>query len=141
MIEASPQEILDVIADIESAPAWSPHHQGAEVLDTYADGRPRRAKLRVKAAGFTDVQDIEYDWTGTTAGWKLIKGTHLKSQECRYTLVASGDKTNVRFDLKVDPVVPVPALVVKRTLARAMGTATDGLRDRVLSVKKGVKKG
>lgn len=137
VIEASPEEILDVIADVRSAPTWSPQYQSAEVLDTYDDGRPRRVKMKIKAAGLTDEQEVEYTWTANTAGWTLIKAGQLKSQDATYTLTPQGDKTKVRFDLKVDPSVPIPGFLLKRTLKGAMETATDGLRKQVLKVKKG----
>src|SRR6478735_2620599 len=38
VIEASPEEILDVIADFESMPEWSEPHQSAEILTTGDDG-------------------------------------------------------------------------------------------------------
>ena len=40
VIEASPKEILDVVADVEAMPEWSTIHQSAEVLERDADGRP-----------------------------------------------------------------------------------------------------
>ena len=39
------------------------------MLDTYDDGRPKRVKMKIKAAGLTDEQEVEYSWTDTTAGW------------------------------------------------------------------------
>ena len=137
VIEATPEEILDVIADVRSAPTWSPQYQSAEVLDTYDDGRPKRVKMKIKAAGLTDEQEVEYSWTDTTASWTLIKAGQLKSQDATYTLTQVGDKTKVRFALKVDPTVPRPGFLLKRTLKGAMETATDGLRKQVLKVKKG----
>ena len=56
VIEATPEEILDVIADVEGTSEWSPQHQGAEVLSTYDDGRPKEVKMKVKSAGITDEQ-------------------------------------------------------------------------------------
>ena len=137
VIEASPEDILAVIADVKSAPTWSPQYQSAEVLETYYDGRPKRVKMKIKAAGLTDEQEVEYSWTDNTAGWTLIKAGQLKSQDALYTLTPQGDKTKVRFDLKVDPSVPIPGFLLKRTLKGAMETATDGLRKQVLKVKKG----
>ena len=137
VIEATPEEILAVIADVESAPSWSPQYQKAEILETYDTGRPKRVKMKIKAAGLTDEQEVEYSWTDTTAGWTLIKAGQLKSQEATYTLTPQGDKTKVRFDLHVDPSVPIPGFLLKRTLKGAMETATDGLRKQVLKVKKG----
>jgi ribosome-associated toxin RatA of RatAB toxin-antitoxin module len=137
VIEASPKDILDVIADVENAPSWSPQYQSAEVLGTYDDGRPKRVKMKVKAAGITDEMEVEYSFTETSGGWTLIKSSQLKAQQGQYTLTPAGDKTKVRFDLTVDPSIPIPGFLLKRTLKGAMETATDGLRKQVLKVKKG----
>jgi len=137
VIEATPKEIFDVIADVVNAPTWSPQYQSAEVLDTHADGRPKRVKMKVKAAGLTDEMEVEYSFTDTTAGWTLINSSQLKAQDAVYTLTPAGDKTKVRFDLNVDPSIPIPGFLLKRTLKGAMETATDGLRKQVLKVKKG----
>lgn len=137
VIEATPEEILDVIADVESAPTWSPQYQSVEVLDRYDDGRPKTVKSKVKAAGLTDEQTVEYSFSADTAGWTLVKAGQMRSQEARYTLTPAGEKTKVRFELTVDPSVPIPGFLLKRTLKGAMETATDGLRKQVLKVKKG----
>jgi len=137
VIEASPKDILDVIADVENAPSWSPQYQSAEVLGTYDDGRPKRVKMKVKAAGITDEMEVEYSFTETSGGWTLIKSSQLKAQQGQYTLTPAGDKTKVRFDLTVDPSIPIPGFLLKRTLKGAMETATEGLRKQVLTVKKG----
>ena len=137
VIEATPKEILDVIADVVNAPSWSPQYQSAEVLDTYDDGRPKRVKMKVKAAGLTDEMEVEYSWTENSAGWTLINSSQLKAQDAMYTLSPAGDKTKVRFDLLVDPSIPIPGFLLKRTLKGAMETATDGLRKQVLKLKKG----
>lgn len=137
VVEASPEDILAVIADVTSAPTWSPQYQSAEILETYDNGRPKRVKMKIKAAGLTDEQEVEYTWKDNVVSWTLIKAGQLKSQEATYTLTPQGDKTKVRFDLKVDPSVPIPGFLLKRTLKGAMETATDGLRKQVLKVKKG----
>ena len=38
VIEASPEEILDIIADFEAMPESSEPHQSAEILETGDDG-------------------------------------------------------------------------------------------------------
>ncbi|HEX9178309.1 MAG TPA: cyclase, partial [Mycobacterium sp.] len=60
-----------------------------------------------------------------------------KRQDASYTLTEEGDKTRVKFDLTVDPAIPIPGFVMKRAIKGAMNDATDGLRKRVLSLKKG----
>jgi ribosome-associated toxin RatA of RatAB toxin-antitoxin module len=137
VIEATPEEIIDVIADVESTPTWSPQYQRAEILDTYPDGRPKQVKMTVKAAGLTDEQVIEYTWTDDKVRWTLVSAGQLKAQEASYTLTPSGDNTKVKFDLAIDLSVPLPGFILKRTMKGGMETATDGLRKQVLKVKKG----
>jgi ribosome-associated toxin RatA of RatAB toxin-antitoxin module len=137
VIEASPSEILDVIADVESTPSWSSQYQSAEILETYGDGRPRRVKMKVKSAGITDLQEIEYTWADDKVSWTLLKAGQLKAQDASYTLTPDGKGTKVRFDISIDLSVPLPGFVLKRAMKGAMETATDGLRKQVLKVKKG----
>lgn len=137
VIEASPEEILDVIADVESTPTWSSQYQSAKVLETYDDGRPKRVKMKVKSAGISDEQVVEYTWADNKASWTLISAGQLKAQDASYTLTPQGDKTKVKFDITIDLSVPLPGFVLKRAMKGAMETATDGLRKQVLKIKKG----
>jgi len=136
-IEATPKEILDVLADTPSTPQWSPQYQNCEVLETYDDGRPKRTKMVIKAAGLTDTLVLEWTWTDTSASWTLVSASQMKLQDAKYTCTPDGDKTRVKFDMTVDPSVPMPGFLLKRTLKGGMETATDGLRKQVLKLKKG----
>ncbi|WP_422744727.1 SRPBCC family protein [Mycobacterium sp. WMMD1722] len=136
VIEATPEEILDVIADVESTPSWSSQYQSAEILQTYDDGRPRQVRMKVKSAGITDEQVIEYTWSDTKVSWTLVSAGQLKAQDASYTLTPDGDATKVRFDITIDLSVPLPGFVLKRAMKGALETATDGLRKQVLKVKK-----
>ncbi|MGV0812303.1 SRPBCC family protein [Mycolicibacterium boenickei] len=137
VIEATPQEILDVVADVEATPTWSPQYQRAEILETYDDGRPKQVKMTVKAAGLTDEQVIEYTWSENKVSWTLVSAGQLKAQDASYTLTPDGDKTKVRFDITIDLSVPLPGFILKRTMKGGVETATEGLRKQVLKVKKG----
>jgi ribosome-associated toxin RatA of RatAB toxin-antitoxin module len=135
VIEATPEQILDVIADVEATPSWSPQYQKAEILERFADGRPKQVKMTVKAAGLTDEQVIEYTWGDNEVRWTLVSATQLKAQDAGYRLTPDGDKTRVRFDIEIDLSVPLPGFIIKRTMKGGVETATDGLRKQVLKVK------
>ncbi|OMC51451.1 cyclase [Mycolicibacterium fortuitum] len=137
VIEATPQEILDVVADVEATPTWSPQYQRAEILESYDDGRPKQVKMTVKAAGLIDEQVIEYTWSENKVSWTLVSAGQLKAQDASYTLTPDGDKTKVRFDITIDLSVPLPGFILKRTMKGGVETATEGLRKQVLKVKKG----
>jgi ribosome-associated toxin RatA of RatAB toxin-antitoxin module len=137
IIEASPKEILDVVADVEAMPEWSSIHQSAEVLERDAEGRPQRAKMKVKTAGVTEEVVLAYTWSDDGVTWTQESGKASRSQEGGYTLTPQGDKTRTKFDLELDPLVPLPAFVIKRAIKGIMELNTDGLRKQVLKVKQG----
>ncbi|OBG41298.1 cyclase [Mycobacterium alsense] len=137
VIEASPEEILGVIADFEAMPEWSDPHQSAEILETGADGRPSKVKMKVKTAGITDEQVVAYTWSGNDVSWTLVSSGQQKSQDGKYTLVPQGDSTLVKMEISVDPNVPLPGFVLKRAVKGTIDSATKALRERVLQVKKG----
>jgi uncharacterized membrane protein len=142
LIEASPEEILDVIADFEAMPEWSDPHQSAEILETGDDGRPRKVKMKVRTAGITDEQVVAYTWSGNEVTWTLVSSGQQKSQDGKYTLVPQGgakeEATLVKMEITVDPNVPLPGFVLKRAVKGTIDSATKELRNRVLKVKKGL---
>jgi uncharacterized membrane protein len=137
VIEASPEEILDVIADFEAMPEWSDPHQSAEVLERGGDGRPSKVKMKVRTAGITDEQVVAYTWSGNDVSWTLVSSGQQKAQDGKYTLVPQGDATLVKMEITVDPNVPLPGFVLKRAVKGTIDSATKALRERVLQVKKG----
>lgn len=137
VIEASPSEILDVVADVEAMPEWSTIHQSAEVLERDTKGRPLRARMKIKTTGVTDEIVLAYTWSDDGVTWMQQSGKTSRSQEGAYVLAPRGDSTRTTFNLKLDPLVPMPGFVMKRAIKGIMELNTDGLRKRVLKVKKG----
>jgi uncharacterized membrane protein len=137
VIEASPEEVLDVIADVEAMPEWSGPHQSAEVLETGDDGRPSQVKMKLKVAGITDEEVVAYTWSGNEVSWTLVSSAQQRSQDGSYKLTPRGDDTLVKFEIAVDPRVPLPGFVLKRAVKGTVDSATQELRSRVLQVKKG----
>lgn len=136
-IEATPDEIMDVLVDLESLADWSSVHQQVEVLERDEQGRPAKSRQVVKVVGVNDEQVLDYTVHDDGVSWTLVSSKQQRAQEGRYTLTPNGNSTDVRFELTVDPVVPLPGFLIKRGAKGLMETGTDGLRKRVLEVKKG----
>lgn len=136
-IEATPDEILDVLVDLDSLTEWSSTHQKVEVLERDDDGRPTVSRQVVKIVGVSDEQVLEYTIHDDGVSWTLVSSKQQRAQDGRYTLTPDGDSTRVHFELTVDPVVPLPGFLIKKGAKGLMETATDGLRKQVLKVKKG----
>jgi hypothetical protein len=137
VIEATPDEIMDVLFDIESLTEWSSAHQKVEVLERDDQGHPSKSRQVLKIVGITDEQVLEYSVHDDGVSWTLVSSKQQRAQDARYTLTPDGDSTRVDFKLTVDPIVPVPGFLIKKGAKGLMETATEGLRKRVLKVKKG----
>ncbi|KUI43448.1 cyclase [Mycobacterium sp. IS-1590] len=135
VIEATPQEILEVLTDLESLTEWSSAHQKVEVLERDDEGRPSKSRQVVKIVGVTDEQILNYTIHDDGVSWTLERSKQQRAQQGRYTLTPDGDTTKVHFELMVDPLVPLPGFLIKKGAKGLMETATDGLRKRVRQVK------
>ena len=139
VIEATPDEIMDVLLDLESLTEWSSAHQKVEILERDDQGRPSKSRQVVKIVGISDEEVLAHSVHDDGVSWRLVSAKQQRAQEALYTLTPEGDSTRVRFELTVDPSVPLPGFVIKRGAKGLMDTATEGLHKRVLKVKKGGK--
>lgn len=60
---------MDALADIKAVPSWSSVHKRAEVIDTYADGRPHHVKVTAKLMGIIETEVLEYYWGPNWLVW------------------------------------------------------------------------
>jgi len=136
VIDATPEEIMGVLFDLESLPEWSSVHRKIEILERDDEGHPSRSKQVVKLVGVSDEQELAYTVHDDGVSWTLISAKQQRAQEGRYTLSPEGDSTRVRFDLTVDLLMPVPGFLVRKGAQSLLDTATKGLRDRVMEQSK-----
>lgn len=135
VIDAPPEAILDVLADVEAVPTWSSVHKRAHVVDRYADGRPRRVEVTVRLLGLVDHEVLEYHWGCDWVVWDADRTAQQHAQHGEYTLRREGEATRVRFDITLEPSTPLPQFLVKRAKKLVLTAATEGLRRYVLDGK------
>ncbi len=131
-IEAEPSAIIDVLADVEGLPSWSPVHKKVEVVDRTDDGKPHHVKMDVSILGINDHQIVEYTWSENKVEWDLVEGSQQKSQHGEYRFTPNDKGTHVEFELTIDPKVPVPGFLVKKGTKTVLEAATEGLRQQVV---------
>jgi hypothetical protein len=133
-VVATPVEILAVIADVSAYPQWSAVHKWTAIDSRFQDGRPRRATMGVSAAGLIDTQVVDYVWTANGVSWSLVKPTRQqKDQRGSYSITEASDVSHVRCELTIDPAVPLPGILVRQIMKKAIRAGTDGLKQRVES--------
>jgi len=133
VFEATPEAILDALADIDSVPTWSSVHKHAEVLDRHPDGKPRHVKATFKIMGITDKEVLEYNWGPRWMVWDAQDTFQQRGQHVEYNLTPEGeDKTRVRFDIILDLAAPIPEFLIKRAKKIVLDVATESLRKQVM---------
>jgi ribosome-associated toxin RatA of RatAB toxin-antitoxin module len=134
-INASPAEIMTVIADLAAYPEWSDGITSVEVLSVYEeDGRPADARFHLDSGPIRDDYELEYDWDGDTeVTWKLTKGDMVTAMDGMYRLTPSGDSTTVLYRLAVDVKIPMLGMIKRKAEKVIVDTALKGLKERVES--------
>jgi hypothetical protein len=133
VFEATPEAILDALADIDSVPTWSSVHKRAEVLDRHPDGKPRHVKATFKIMGITDKELLEYHWGPRWMVWDAKETFQQRGQHVEYNLTPEGEeKTRVRFDIILDLAAPIPEFLIKRAKKIVLEVAVESLRKQVM---------
>jgi ribosome-associated toxin RatA of RatAB toxin-antitoxin module len=135
-IEASPAEVMAVIADFPSYPQWASGIVSAEVLESGPAGRASRVRFRLESGPVKDDYVLAYDWEGDSGvTWQLEQSRTQRSQRGSYRLEPAGGSTRVTYQLSVELTVPLPGMLKRRAEARIVSTALDGLAKRVSAAR------
>jgi carbon monoxide dehydrogenase subunit G len=133
-IAAPPEQVLAVIADIESYPEWTGQIKSAQVVETAADGKPAQARFVMDAGVLKDEYVLQYDWNASGVSWELVgKSAVQKSQEGSYSLAPAGDGTEVTYQLAVDISMPMLGMFKRKAEKMIMDSALKELKKRVES--------
>jgi uncharacterized membrane protein len=134
-ISAPSDQVLEVIADIESYPEWTGQIKSAEVLEAGPDGRPKQARFVMDAGVLKDEYVLGYTWSDTGVSWELVgKSTVQKSQQGSYELAdKGGTQTEVTYRLAVDIAMPMLGMFKRKAEKMIMDSALKELKKRVES--------
>jgi hypothetical protein len=134
-IDATPDAVLGVIADLHAYPEWSGEIKGVEVLESAPDGKPRVARFSLSSSGMSDEYTLVYTWLPAGVTWELAEPSTLqKSQVGSYALTATGGSTDVRYELKIDARIPMIGPMRRKIEKRIVDTALRELKKRVESL-------
>ena len=135
VIDATPAQVMAVIADFESYPEWAQGMKQVDVVDAGEDGRAREVHFELEAAPIKDSYTLAYDWHGDSAvRWNLVQGKMLKAMQGAYELRPSGSGTDVTYRLAVDLSIPMIGMLRRKAEKVIIDTALKGLKKRVESL-------
>jgi ribosome-associated toxin RatA of RatAB toxin-antitoxin module len=141
-INATPEEVMAVIADLADYPNWSQGFTGVEIITTHGDGAAKDAAFTISTPLGKDTYEISYVWEGNDGvTWTLNsddegkpKSSMMKRLIGSYTLEADGPKgeaTKVIYELEIDPKIPMMGFMKKKAAATIADQALNGLKKRV----------
>lgn len=134
-VSATPEQVMDAVANIDDLPRRSGPHQAAEVESRHADGRPSRVRAKVSAAGFKDEEVTDYVWHGVdSVTWTLAESSVQSAQIGTYTLTPTDSGTHIRLDLEIGVKVPMPGFILKKVLKTALDTGSKDFKKYVESL-------
>lgn len=134
-VNASPTDVLAVIADLESYPQWAGGMKEVEVLRRDDAGRPERARFVVDSGPIKDRYVLDYAWdvkpegTGTVS-WRLVEAQVIKNLDGTYLLEAAGAGTRVTYQLAVDVAIPMLGMLKRKAEKVITDTALKDLKKR-----------
>lgn len=135
-IQSTPEELFEIITDLDAYPEWVDNLKAIEVLEETAEGYPHRARMtvdaKIKTVEYTLVYDYDYP---VEVSWTSEAGGDLRQVDGAYRLVgeAGESPTTVHYDLEIDPGFPVPGFLLKQAEKTIIKSGLDGLKDRAES--------
>ena len=133
-INASPPEVIAVIADFAAYPEWTGAVKSAEIRKEGPGGRPKEVFFDLDAGAIKDQYTLAYTWKADReVRWHLVEAEQImKSLDGAYLLADNGDgTTTVTYQLAVDVKIPMLGMIKRKAEKVIIDTALKELKKRV----------
>jgi uncharacterized membrane protein len=132
-IDAPPERTYEVATDYERYPEWAKDVKQATVLRRDDEGRGAQVEYRAAAFGRSARYVLQYDYSQAPASfsWTLVEGEMVRTIDGTYRFDQDGDGTRVSYDLAIDPSIPLPGFLKRRTAGMIVSTALKELKKAV----------
>jgi uncharacterized protein YndB with AHSA1/START domain len=127
-IAASPERVWAIAADFESYPEWAKDVKDVVVRARDGEGRPVEVEFRASALGRSTHYTLSYDYAQAPdrLAWSLVRGDIMSTIDGAYVFSRLDDGgTEVRYDLVIELVVPLPGFVKRRAEVRILNTVRE----------------
>ncbi|MFD7731261.1 SRPBCC family protein [Kitasatospora phosalacinea] len=137
VIDATPAEVMAVIADFAAYPQWTGEVKEIDVLEAGPDGRAAKVRLLLDAGAIRDEHTLAYTWDGDReVSWTLVSSQMLRSLDGSYALAPAGKGhgeggTEVTYQLAVDVKIPMLGMIKRKAEKVIIDRALAGLKKRV----------
>ena len=127
-IDAPPDRVWQIAADVERYPEWVRDVKDVVVRSRDEQQRPSEVEFRASALGRSTHYTLAYDYSQApdVLAWKMVKGDIQRSIEGAYHLRPTPEGgTEVRYDLAIELAAPLPGFVKRRAEVRILNTVRE----------------
>jgi uncharacterized membrane protein len=127
-IAAAPERVWAIANDFEKYPDWAKDVKDVIVRGRDEQGRPIEVEYRASALGRSTHYTLWYDYADApnVLAWKMLRGDIMRTIDGAYHFSPTTDGgTEVRYDLAIDLVVPLPGFVKRRAEVRILNTVRE----------------
>ena len=127
-IASAPERVWAIAADVERYPEWAKDVKDVVVRARDGEGRPTEVEFRASALGRSTHYTLGYDYADAPSvlAWRLIRGDIMSTVDGAYHFSPTPDGgTEVRYDLTIERVVPLPGFVKRRAEVRILNTVRE----------------
>ena len=113
-IAAAPERVWAIATDFEKYPDWAKDVKDVIVRGRDEQGRPVEVEYRASALGRSTHYTLWYDYNDApnVLAWKMLRGDIMRTIDGAYHFSDTADGgTEVRYDLAIELVVPLPGFV------------------------------
>jgi uncharacterized membrane protein len=127
-IAADPARVWGIASDFEHYPDWAKDVKDVVVRSRDDEGRPTEVEFRASALGRSTHYTLGYDYSQAPAAlsWRMLRGDIMRTIDGAYHFSPTADGgTEVRYDLAIELVVPLPGFVKRRAEVRILNTVRE----------------
>ncbi len=127
-IAAAPDRVWAIAIDFEQYPEWAKDIKNVIVRERDAEGRATEVEYRASALGRSTHYTLGYDYSQAPSvlKWRMLRGDIMRTIDGAYNFSAAADGgTEVRYDLAIELVVPLPGFVKRRAEVRILNTVRE----------------
>jgi len=127
-IASSPSNVWAIATDVERYPEWAKDVKQVVVRSRDGEGRPSEVEFRASALGRSTHYTLQYDYSQAPSvlAWHMVRGDIMRSIEGAYHFTPTADGgTEVRYDLAIELVVPLPGFVKRRAEVCILNTVRE----------------
>jgi ribosome-associated toxin RatA of RatAB toxin-antitoxin module len=132
-LPASPEKAFEVMTDYDSLPDWQGPLKRCTVVSRYDDGLAREVEYEIDVK----LRRVRYSLRHIYDAPNEIDSEYLEGDfncfEGRWRFDPAADgTTRARFDLRIDPGLPIPGRIQRMLNERVLRSAVEDLRKRLV---------